>query len=105
MENKKYNSKISPIIWPITWFVVIVVFYLTIKPVIEQPTFYHIGILTILWLPTLTFILGVMLGIRYIFDSNQFTIKIGPFTERKITIDEICTLERSYNPISSPPTP
>lgn len=102
MENRKYNSRISPILWPITWIAVIVIFYLTIKQVIEQPTFYEISILTLIWLPTLAFILGVMLGVRYIFESNQLTIKIGPFTERNIPIDDILTLERSYNPVSSP---
>jgi hypothetical protein len=43
-----------------------------------------------------------MLGTRYIIDGSELIIKIGPITERKISIEKIKTISRSYNIISSP---
>ncbi len=102
MECKIYQSRISPVLWSITWFIIIGVFYLTIMPVVEHPKLHDIVILLVLWIPILVFLLIVMLGMRYIIKSKELIIKIGPIIERKIPIQDILSLHRSYNLISSP---
>jgi hypothetical protein len=74
----------------------------SINAAINEPSVQFIVILAAIWIPTLALIGGVMFGIRYIVSARELIIKIGPITERSIPVDDIWTLERSYNPSSSP---
>ncbi len=43
-----------------------------------------------------------MFGIHYVIDKNYLIIKIGKFTESKILINDIGSINRSYSLIASP---
>ena len=99
---KKYRSRIGPLIWSITWIIVIGVFYFTVKPAFLNPTITYIILLAIIWIPPLIFLIGLMLGVKYLINSNQLIIKICHITHRKISIAKILSIKRSFNPKSSP---
>lgn len=53
--------------------------------------------------PLILVLLGtIWFGIRYIISDEQLKIKIGPFTTYTVDIENVESISRSYNPLSSP---
>jgi hypothetical protein len=50
----------------------------------------------------LAILIGIMFGVRYIISSDELTIKICHITHRKIPVDRILSIKRSFDPTSSP---
>ena len=97
-----YRSRISPIIWGIVWLIILPILFFTVRAAFSDPDLLNIGILFIIWIPILAFILYIMFGIHYVIDKNYLIIKIGKFTESKILINDIGSINRSYSLIASP---
>jgi len=58
-------------------------------------------ILIVLWLLILSLFLMAWFGVRYIIENGDLKVKLGPFIERSIPIEEISTIHRSYELQSS----
>jgi hypothetical protein len=99
---KIFKSRIGLFIWGFVWLIVASVFFFMFRAVYFNPTPVGIVILVVLLIPTSTFLIYIMTGIQYLIDDNNLIIKVGRFTEREIPIKNIQSLERTYNPLSSP---
>ncbi|WP_370090192.1 PH domain-containing protein [Ekhidna sp.] len=67
-------------------------------------SYYHVGVdrLGLLDFFILSFVSILWFGLRYEIKEGSLLIKIGPFKIYTISIGEIISINRSYNPLSSP---
>ena len=48
------------------------------------------------------FVSFLWFGLKYVIDKKALLVKIGPFAVYRIAIEEIVSINRSFNPLSSP---
>lgn len=93
---KVYSSRRSIILGILLWGMLITPILL-MSPVFEKSLIFIVFYLLILVVVAL-----IWFGIRYIIDGKLLRVMIGPICLCKIPINEIRSIDRSYNPLSSP---
>lgn len=95
--NQQFRSSISIIIAvPIT-----LLFLFNIYNVLIESNQVTLG-WVVLWIFIFGFTILILFGIRYVVTETHIIIKMGPFTFLKLAIEALLSINRSYNPISSP---
>lgn len=90
----KFRSRISILLAGF----VFAIFTLCSMPMIKGPIISGILIMGV----TFLFLIIILGGIRYTLSDDKLCIKIGMITYGNVNISDIVSVERSYNPISSP---
>ena len=98
MENQKvkkiFRSRISVLLFGFLLVVLIPIFIPIIKYMIISSLCIVSG--------TILLIILAFSGIRYIISDNKLYVKIGIIPYGSVNIADIVSIERSYNPLSSP---
>ncbi|MCD8265324.1 MAG: PH domain-containing protein [Tannerellaceae bacterium] len=95
MEKKKvFRSRISVLVIGFTFIVFILVFISVFQEKSYQEGYILAG--------ALLFIILLFTGTRYIISGDKLLVKIWFITSGTLNIPEIKSVERSYNPLSSP---
>lgn len=89
-----FSSRKSILLGTFLWGIIFIVF-------ISTGGFINFW-MTLIWLLTISFVGTIWFGIRYLIRDNFLEIKIGPINLIRIKIDEIDSIQRSFNPLSSP---
>ena len=58
-------------------------------------------VLIAIWLLVTSVLVFAWSGVHYLIENDHLVVKIGPFTERSIPVDEITTVHRSFELQSS----
>jgi len=99
---KIFHSRISIILWLSIFFFLSGILFLNIRENLKEPSILGFSILLLIWIPTLTLILTVLFGTKYILTDDKLLIKIGPFKHSEIEIRDLYSARRSYSIIGSP---
>ena len=97
-----YPSRISIPLWLGIWGFVVIIASLSLDLGLSEVTFFELIITSVVWIAILSFLGIVCFGIGYKIVDEKLIIKIGPVHERTININEIQSLERSYDLMASP---
>jgi len=79
-----------------------VILFLNILENLKDPSILGFSILLLIWIPTLTLILTILFGTKYILTDDKLLIKIGPVKHSEIEIRDLYSASRSYSIIGSP---
>ena len=97
--SAKFNSRKSFVLGFIIWGLLSLICFITCQPHFSAQNY---KFLLFFWI-LVFFVIGILwFGTRYIIIDDTLHIKIGPISERKIKIEHILSLERSYSVLSSP---
>lgn len=96
--RSKRNIPLGIGIWGLVLFVMSLSFQVgfSVQIILDSP------ITSLFWLFVILFLGGIWFGTGYRIKEEFLVIKIGPVVERKINIQTIDTIERSYDLIASP---
>ena len=88
------------------WFYLVVIasmaaVFFAIEPILETPTIPTVILAIAIFIGAVALPLWLLLGTVYRVDSDQLTVRSGPFTWR-VQLDEIHRVTRSRSPVSSP---
>ena len=99
---KIFRSRISILLWLSIFFFLSGILFLNIRDNLKEPSILGFSILLLIWIPTLTLILTVLFGTKYILTDDKLLIKIGPVKHSEIEIKDLYSASRSYSIIGSP---
>jgi hypothetical protein len=94
MEKKVFRSRISVVLTGI----ILAVFIL-----ITAPLFYYLNIVVLIIIGiTFLFYAAICTGMRYVIAGDKLYMKMWTVSISKVSIMDIVSVKRSYNPLSSP---
>ena len=97
-----YKSKISIPLWIGIWGFVFALNPLSFKSDYSIQRILDSPLASLTWIFFILILGTVFFGTGYLVKKRTLIIKIGPITERKIEIQDIQSIERSYEMIASP---
>lgn len=94
----QFRSRVSVLLLVFVVITILPIFFLEEPSNDPNENYLAFGILTF----SVAIVTIMLFAIRYEIGENFLIIKVGPIAFRRIKLDEITLVERSYNPLSSP---